>query len=87
LLGTSCDKEKIENDSNEARLNNNISDLNPDEIYSKIAPYLSNPESIKNFLFKHSKLTKNELIRLIEKELLTCQPNMLTDLRILLNSL
>ena len=61
--------------------------LDIEKIYEKIAPYLSDPDFIKQFLNQCLKLTIKELKLKIEKELNTVEPIRCTDLRILLNSL
>lgn len=61
--------------------------INIDDIYFKIAPYLSNPEIIKEFLDKHPRITKKTLIEKIEFEIQHSDFLKRTDFRILLNSL
>jgi hypothetical protein len=61
--------------------------LDIDLIFNKIAPYISNPEFIKGFLWKHGNETRTELVVSIESNLNQVDPIIRTDLRILLNSL
>ena len=56
-------------------------------IYNKIAPYLSDPEPIRELLEKNSTLSRERMIALIESKLESANQIMLTDLRILLNAI
>ena len=58
-----------------------------DAIYQKVAPYLEDPEFVKEFLNKHSKKLKTELIEVIEQEVKKSDSVRCTDLRIILNSI
>jgi hypothetical protein len=62
-------------------------DININNIFNKIAPYLSNPDNILQFLKKHSSVPKEDLIEIIENEIKNSEPIKRTDLRILLNSI
>ena len=80
--------------ANEAPPNSEINDprfdsenLNINEIYEKIAPYLVNPDFIKEFLTHNSNIAREKLIDLVEKEILKYNSTKRTDLRILLNSI
>ena len=79
---------KLDNDNVTGLTNSSTpGSLNMDEIYKKIAPYLSEPEFIKGFLQSHSQVTRERLLELIEQELKDREPIKSTDLRILYNSL
>ena len=66
---------------------NKKDELDVDEIFEKIAPYLTNLEFIKDFLKANEHLTRAELQQKIELELKTSGLTKHTDLRILLNSI
>jgi hypothetical protein len=70
---------------NNMNLASDIIDI--DDIFMKIAPYLSNPEEIKILLKNNSQKTRKEFKKLIEIKLKNSDPITKTDLRILLNSL
>jgi hypothetical protein len=59
--------------------------LNIEKIYNKIAPYLSNPNYIKEFLEEHKNKSRHEIIKFIEAEMKVINAMKSTDLRILLN--
>jgi len=59
--------------------------LNMERIYYKIAPYLSNPDYIKEFLEGHKNKSRQEIIKYIEEEMKVINAIKGTDLRILLN--
>ena len=61
--------------------------LDIEEIYNKIAPYLSKPQIIKGFLETHSNLTKKELNVILANEIKNCDNILKTDFRILKNSI
>jgi hypothetical protein len=65
----------------------NSSAIDIDLIYNKIAPYLSNPEIIKQFLDKYINVSSDKIVELIENKIKGCDPISITDFRILLNSI
>ena len=82
------EKNKPDNDNVTGLTNSSTQgSLDVDGIYKKIAPYLSEPEFIKDLLKSHSQVTREQLLELIEQELKDREPIESTDLRILHNSL
>ena len=59
--------------------------LNIEKIYNKIAPYLANPDYIKELLEGHKNKSRQEIIKYIEAEMKVNNTMKGTDLRILLN--
>jgi hypothetical protein len=61
--------------------------IDTNAIYQKVAPYLANPDYIKQFLEKVTNKSRTEIIKIIESELENSDTVRCTDLRILLNSI
>lgn len=56
-------------------------------IYANIAPYLSCPRKIKEFLEKHEEMSLKTIVEEIEKELQIVKGPLKTDFQILLNEI
>ncbi len=56
-------------------------------IYSNIAPYLSYPSTIKEFIEKNEKNSLKEIINIVEKEIQIATGLLKTDFQILLNEI
>ncbi len=61
--------------------------MNLEELFEEILPYLSDPQTIREFLNLHKKSNREELIEAIDKQIAESDVSLKTDLRILLNAI